>query len=342
MDRNHYRALKETAALVPRLDRGRIAVTGADRADYLQGLLTNDIAALAEGRGCYAAYLTPQGRIVADAELFNVGDQLLLDVHGSVKDMLVERFTELVFTEDVTVADWTQGWVGYGISGPTAERCLVQALARTSRPGEREVIPATFDDHVCRRLSMDGASLVVSRTDPFGGKGFDLWIERAAAPGLRSALLESGCTEVAAAETDVIRIEHGRPAFPTDLNAETIPLEAGIEDRAVSFTKGCYVGQEVIVRVLHRGQGRVSRRLTGLAMRELVEPTPAVTAGAALWHEDDSAGEITSVGFSPAAGSVIGLGYVKREWLEPGTVLAVDAGSRRVQAVVTTLPFFES
>ena len=342
MDRDHYHALKETAGLVSRLDRGRIALSGTDRAGYLQGLLTNDIVALARDRGCYAAYLTPQGRIVADAELFNVGDQLLLDVHESVKEMLIERFTELVFTEDVTVADWTEGWVGFGVTGPTSEQCLARAVARSSRPGGREAMPATFDDHACRLLSMEGASLVVSRTDPFGAKGFDLWVERGGAPGLRSALLEAGCTEVDAAATDVIRIEHGRPAFPTDLNPETIPLEAGIEDRAVSFTKGCYVGQEVIVRVLHRGQGRVARRLTGLAMNDLVDPTPALVAGAPLWHDDESAGELTSVGFSPAAGSVIGLGYVKRDWLEPGTVLAVDAGPRRVPAVVTTLPFFAS
>ena len=341
MNPDHYRALKETAGLVRRLDRGRIALTGADRADYLQGLLTNDIVALDDGRGCYAAYLTPQGRIVADAELFNLGDKLLLDVHGSVKDMLVQRFDELVFTEDVDIADWTESWVGYAVAGPTAEQCLAPVLAESTSAAGRESTPMAFDDHECRLLSTAGASLVVSRTDPFGAKGFDLWVERPGAPELWSTLLEAGCTEVDAAATDVVRIEHGRPEFPADLNSETIPLEAGIEDRAVSFTKGCYVGQEVIVRVLHRGHGRVSRRLTGLTMNTLVGPR-SFSAGAPLWHGDEAVGEMTSVGFSPEAGTVIGLGYVKRDWLEPGTVLEVATGPKRVSAVVTAPPFFAS
>ena len=341
MNPDHYRALKETAGLIRRLDRGRIALTGADRADYLQGLLTNDIVALRDGRGCYAAYLTPQGRIVADAELFNVGEQLLLDVHGSVKDMLVQRFAELVFTEEVEIADWTEAWVGCAVAGPTAERCLASVLDESFSAAGRGSISMAFDDHECRLLSRCGALLVVSRTDPFGAKGFDLWVERPGASELWSTLLEAGCTEVDAAATEVVRIEHGRPAFPLDLNAETIPLEAGIEDRAVSFTKGCYVGQEVIVRVLHRGHGRVSRKLTGLTMNQLVDPT-SLSEGAPLWRGDESVGEVTSVGFSPAADAVIGLGYVKRDQLEPGTVLAVAAGPERVSAVVTALPFFSS
>ena len=339
MNPDHYRALKETAGVVRRLDRGRIALTGADRADYLQGLLTNDIVALGDGRGCYAAYLTPQGRIIADAELFNLGDKLLLDVHGSVKDMLVERLDELVFTEDVNVADWTEAWVGYAVTGPTAEQCLAPVLAESSSVGGRGSTLVAFDDHECRLLARAGASLVVSRTDPFGITGFDLWVERPAAPQLWSALIEAGCTEVDADATEVVRIEHGRPGFPAELNAETIPLEAGIEDRAVSFTKGCYVGQEVIIRVLHRGHGRVSRRLTGLTMNQLVDP-PHFSAGAPLWHDDKAVGEMTSVGFSPAAGTVIGLGYVKRDWLKPGTLLEVATGPTRVSAVVTALPFF--
>ena len=341
MNSDHYRALKETAGVVRRLDRGRIALTGADRADYLQGLLTNDIVALDDGRGCYAAYLTPQGRIIADAELFNLGDRLLLDVHGSVKDMLVQRLDELVFTEDVDVADWTEAWVGYAVAGPTAEQCLAPVLAESSRVAGRGSTSMAFDDHECRLLSRAGVSLVVSRTDPFGATGFDLWVERPGAPELWSTLIEAGCTEVDAAATEVVRIEHGRPGFPEDLNAETIPLEAGIEDRAVSFTKGCYVGQEVIVRVLHRGHGRVSRKLTGLTMNQLVDPPP-FSAVAPLWHDDETVGEMTSAGFSPAAGTVIGLGYVKRDWLEPGTLLEVATGPTRVSAVVTALPFFAS
>ena len=342
MNLDQYRALKEDAGFVKRSDRGRIAVSGADRADYLQGLLTNDIVALSDGQGCYAAYLTPQGRMVADVELFCLQDQLLLDVHGSVKDMLVARFEELVFTEDVAITDWTDAWVGYLVSGPAAERYLAAALTGSSETPDAEETWVTLQDHACRRSSLAGSSLVVGRTHPLGVKGFDVWVERPGAEVLRQLLVEAGCTEVDDDATEVVRIEHGRPAFPADLNGDTIPLEAGIEDRAVSLTKGCYVGQEVIVRVLHRGQGRVSRRLTGLKVDQPGAQALTVSPGAQLWHDGDVAGKITSAGFSPAATTVIGLGYVKREWLEPGTTLDADAGQARVPVVVTALPFFAS
>ena len=341
MNPDHYRALKETAGLIRRLDRGRIALTGVDRADYLQGLLTNDIVALRDGRGCYAVYITPQGRIVADTELFSLGEKLLLDVHVSVKDMLVQRFGELVFTEDVEIAAWTEAWVGYAVTGPTSEECLAPILAESFSTDGRGSTSTAIEVHDCRLLSRGGRSVVVSRTDPFGTKGFDLWVEQPGALELWSTLLEAGCTEVDAIATELVRIENGRPAFPLDLNAETIPLEAGIEDRAISFTKGCYVGQEVIVRVLHRGHGRVSRKLTGLTMSQSVDPV-SLSTGASLWHGDESVGEVTSVAFSPTVGAVIGLGYVKRDQLEPGTVLQVTAGPESVSAVVTALPFFSS
>lgn len=331
-----YRVLHDGAGLIRRLDRGRLAFKGADRADYLQGLLTNDVLGLEAGTGCYATYLTPQGRILADAEVFNVGERLLLDVHLDVGAMLVKRFRELVFTEDVEIEDWTESWAGFGVAGPLAERCVKIAVDGLGADGS---MPPTLTDHECRVESISGGSLVLGRTDPFGGRGLDLWVELAAAADLREALLNAGCVEVDRASVEVVRIESGRPAFPNDMGAETIPLEAGIQDRAISSTKGCYVGQEVIVRVLHRGQGRVARRLTGLAMPELVSPSPCPDPGAVLWHGDDRAGRLTSIAFSSRVGGIIALGYVPRDLLEPGTALEVEVEGKRVSAVVTALPF---
>ena len=333
MDSDCYRSLTETVGLVTRLNRGRIALSGDDRATYLQGLLTNDIVSLPEGHGCYAVYLTPQGRIVADAEVFNVGDRLLLDVHGSVKQLLVDRFEELIFTEDVSIEDWTDTWAGYVLAGPKADSYLAKVLPETADQICRLPING------CQQLSIGGASLIVSHSDPFGINGFYVWVEREAAEELRRMLLEAGCSEVDEDIADVVRIEQGRPVFPNDLNAEVIPLEAGIENRAISFTKGCYVGQEVVVRILHRGQGRLSRKLIGLQMKSLCDPSSKPSAGARLWSGTETVGQITSVGFSGVTGSMIGLGYVKRKWLKPGTLLHLDAGSERVPAEVTALPF---
>ena len=155
---------------------------------------------------------------------------------------------------------------------------------------------------------------------------------------MSAALIDNGCTQVDATAGDVIRVENGRPVFPTDLGGGVIPLEAGIEDRAISFTKGCYVGQEVIIRILHRGQGRVARRLTGLKLASSdVASSPSV--GAILWSGDKEVGRLTSVALSPAVGSLVALGYVAREHLETGTVLEADAPSGRSTVVVTKLPF---
>ena len=332
-----YRVLHEGAGLIPRPDRGRLAFEGADRADYLQGLLTNDVLGLEPGTGCYAAYLTPQGRMLADAEVLNIGERLLLDVYLDVREMLVERFRELVFTEDVQIQDWTETWLGYGVSGPLAERFVKTAVDHLG--GGAGSVPPVLAEHECRIVSLGAASVLLSRTDPFGGPGLDLWVERPAVAALRDALLDAGCIEVDRASVEVVRIENGRPAFPTDMDADTIPLEAGIEDRAVSSTKGCYVGQEVIVRVLHRGQGRVAKRLMGLTMTELLVPSPSPEAGAVLWHGDGPAGRLTSIAFSPRVGAIIALGYVSRELSETGTALEVDVDGQRVPAVVTALPF---
>ena len=333
MNPDCYRSLKETVGVVTRSNRGRIAIAGDDRAAYLQGLLTNDIVSLPEGHGCYAVYLTPQGRIVADAEVLNVGGRLLLDVHGSVKQLLVDRFEELIFTEDVSIEDWTDTWAGYVLAGPKADSYLAEVLPQLSDQIGRWPV------NVCQQLSVGGASLIVSHSDPFGINGFSLWAERETTEDLRRMLLEAGCSEVDENTADVVRIEQGRPVFPNDLNADVIPLEAGIENRAISFTKGCYVGQEVVVRILHRGHGRLARKLIGLRMKSLCDQSSGPSIGARLWSGAETVGKITSVGFSGTTGTMIGLGYVDRKWLEPGTLLHVDTGSERVPAEVTELPF---
>ncbi len=331
-----YKALREGVGLLDRSSRGLIAVGGSDRADYLQGQLTNDVVALADSEGCYAAHLTSTGRIIADMDVLSVGDRVFLDVDGGVKNALVSSFQELIFAEDVVVSDWTDNWTSYGVSGPDASRVLTAALKGIGTQGEPSA--KTLGNYQVARLLAGNVSLIVARTDFLGMPGFSLWVEREGADSLRGALIDSGCTEVDATVADVVRIENGRPLFPPDLRDGVIPLEAGIEDRAISFTKGCYVGQEVIIRILHRGKGRVARRLTGLGLdsSDLASSPPV---GSLVWSGDKEAGRLTSVALSPAVGSLVALGYLAREHLEPGTVLEADTPSGRLTAVVTKLPF---
>lgn len=331
-----YRALRTSAGLLERSSRGLIAIGGSDRADYLQGQLTNDVVALTDGEGCYSAHLTPNGRMIADMDVFSVGDHVLLDVDGGVKDSLVARFQDLIFAEDVVVSDRTGSWTSYGVSGPESPGIVSAAVESIGAEGQ--VTPETLADYQVAQLLAGNVSLITARTDFLGMPGFSLWVERAGADNLREALVDKGCTQVDATAADAVRIENGRPVFPSDLGDDVIPLEAGIENRAISFTKGCYVGQEVIIRVLHRGKGRVARRLTGL---KLASPDGASgpSVGATLWSGDKDVGRLTSVALSPAVGSLVALGYVASDHLEPGTVLEADTPSGRSQVIVTTLPF---
>ena len=343
----HYRALRRAAGVVERVARTCIAVGGADRADYLQGLLSNDVAALAPGAGCYATYLTPQGRLIADMDVFNLGDRLLLDVDAGVGPLLLARFDELIFAEDVTLADWGETCAGYGVHGPAALHVAAAALdalgiACDTPAGVRGLAP----HGCCRPVAAGGATeaeTVVLRTDALGEPGVAVVVPRARAPALHAALLAAGGADVDAAAAETVRVESGRPRFPVDMDGETIPLEAGIEDRAISFDKGCYVGQEVIVRILHRGGGRVARRLVGLALGPAGSGAGAAVPepGAALRHEGEPVGRVTSAAASPVLGQVVALGYLPRDLAVAGTRVEVDLPAGRGAGVVTATPFVE-
>src|SRR6516162_7681090 len=333
-----YEAARQRAAFIDRSSRGRIIVSGRDRATYLQGLLTNDIVALKSGQGCYAAYLTAQGRMIADLWVYELGDVILLMVAGDVKDALLARLDALIFSEDVQLGDVTETQVQIAIVGPRAAS-IVGSLLKSGASGLD-----ALDEHGSVRSDWQGRQVIVTRISDLGEPGFDLYVERGdAAKGTDRQILDALRQHDVAALDDraaeAIRIEAGVPLFHRDMDEDTIPLEAGIEARAISFTKGCYVGQEVIVRVLHRGHGRVARKLVGLRVEGPDVPQPgadvqaADSAGAPA--ADKTVGHVTSAAFSPRLNQPIALAYVRREFVDPGARVIVE----RAPATVTTLPF---
>ena len=350
-----YHAARHASALVDLSARGRIAVGGADRASYLQGLLTNDIEALSSGDGCYAAYLTPQGRLLADMQVVNLADELLLDVHPTVAAMLVDRLREFVFTEDVTVEDRTARWAAFGVHGPESARVVSEVVRPGVVSGLDSVGPVSivelgeYPEHRHCVGQFEGVPVVAARSDETGEVGFILYADAGVGAPLKDALAKAGALRLDAATFDLLRVEAGRPAFPTDMNHQTIPLEAGIEDRAISMSKGCYVGQEVIIRILHRGQGRVGRRLVGLSFEPHAEPpdpgatlaTPGRAEGtrAPSGVDGEVVGAVTTSVRSPALDRPIALGYVKRQLAESGTELVAYDGQRQLTCVISPRPF---
>ena len=188
----------------------------------------------------------------------------------------------------------------------------------------------------------DGEIVMVVRSDDYGVPGFELFLEAGLATRLSKALCDSGAVEVTAEAVEVTRVEAGRPEFGVDMDEHTIPLEAGIEDRAISLTKGCYVGQEIIIRVLHRGGGRVAKHLVGL---DGGSPAGGIHRGERLYTGGEAGGKdvgvVTSAIVSPTLGRPIGLGYVHRDHSAPGSTLRVgEAAATESRAVtVVAVPF---
>jgi folate-binding protein YgfZ len=309
-----YAALREGAGIGAISARAQIAVAGNDRASFLQGLLTNDVQALTPGTGCYAAWLTPQGRMITDLHVFEAGDLILLDVPAQIVDTILQKLDQFLFSEDVRLASLAGTLRSVWIHGPKAAEVLAAAIAEA---------PAleTWSDYQHARLTFNGEPLVVARIDQLGVPGFVAYLAPDDAEALAAALRVTGGAPVSQPALDAARIEAGYPVFGVDMTEDTIPLEAGIEGRAISFSKGCYVGQEVVIRVLHRGGGRVARRLVALRVDGDV-PSP----GAKLVAGDRDIGFVTSSAASPTLGS-IALGYVHRDFNTPGTEVSVTGHS---------------
>jgi len=183
------------------------------------------------------------------------------------------------------------------------------------------------------RTEWDGAPAIVARTGDTGEPGYDVFVDRERAEALVAAVGAAGAVEADAATAETIRIEAGVPLFHRDMDETTIPLEANIESRAISFSKGCYVGQEVVIRVLHRGHGRVARKLVGM----LVDGGDVPPSGTTIRSGEREIGSVTSSTWSPALQRPIALGYVQRDFVEPGTKVAIGDGSAQVVA----MPFVE-
>lgn len=318
------RAARIGCGLVDRSGRGKLCVAGADRVTFLQGMVTNDVNALAPGGGCYAAILTPKGKLVTDLRLGLREDEVLLDVEADRTAVAREFLERHVISEDVTIEDVSARFALFGVYGPSAATVIEAALARR---------PDGTAEHRHQAWTACGTTVTAIAARATGDEGFDLLVPSAVAANVFEALVERGAAPglrpIGWDALEILRVEAGIPRYGADMDEDTILLEAGIEDRAVSFAKGCYVGQEVIARATYRGH--VNRRLVGLSFDGLGLPD----RGAELFAPDASGavvGRITSAASSPALDRVVGLGYVRREHADPGRALADGSGRRVVVA----------
>jgi tRNA-modifying protein YgfZ len=311
-----YAALHQSAVMGAIAPRGQIAVAGKDRATFLHGLFTNDIASLTAGTGCYTAWLTPQGRMLCDLHVLESGDMILLDAPSADVSATAVRLEQFHFSEDVQIAT-LETLSSVWIHGPEAPRML-------GHEGYN-----AWMQYQNARIEFAGVPVVVARIDQLGVPGFVLYADAQQQDEVARALATAGALHATPTTLEAARIEAPYPVFGVDMTTDTIPLEAGIEDRAISLTKGCYIGQEVIIRILHRGHGRVVRKLVRLQMEGDVPQRDAK-----VFNGNREIGLITSAAKSPRLGA-IALGYLHRDFLVPGTAVEVDLGEARARGVVS-------
>ncbi|HET6304949.1 MAG TPA: glycine cleavage T C-terminal barrel domain-containing protein [Myxococcota bacterium] len=306
--------------------RGLVEVRGGDRVRWLNGMLTNDVAAAAArgtGAGCYALLLTREGRVVADLHVLVRDDSLWLETEAAAVETVIARLAKYVIADDVVLADRSSAFDRLAVEGPGADRVLA-GLASEPPPADS-----------CADLRIAGTPVVVAAFAFAGGPGFQLFVPAGRGQDVSAALLAVGAPHGLVASSEEVlerlRIEAGVPRLGRELDESVLPDEARLE-RAVSTTKGCYTGQEVVARM--RSRGRVSHLLVGLHCVGGSLPAPRAPLEDL---EGKRVGEVTSAVLSPRFGA-IALAYVRRPWDAPGTRLRVGGGSVEVASLPFGLP----
>jgi tRNA-modifying protein YgfZ len=333
-----YRALTRACGVLDRSERGKLALTGPDAVEFLNGQLTNELASLRPGEGCYAAFLTHKGKMLGDLRVLAAGGEptgapaeLLLDTERVALQGLFDMIRRSKVGYDLELSKRTLQSSLFSLLGPEAHAVAVRAVATGIAPAgeasELDVEPAALKDteHAHLPGAIAGRAVRLIRTaEP---AGVDVLCDAADREIVWDALVGAGAPPVSEAAGEIVRVEHGRPRYGMDLDDTVIPQEAGLNERAVSFTKGCYVGQETVARLHYRG--KPNRHLRGLRLSGLL------ASGQELRLGERTVGRVGSVVLSPELGP-IALALVRRE-AEPGAIVSV--GEDGATAEITELPF---
>lgn len=319
-----HQAARRAAGLFDFSFRAKFSMKGRDHARFLQRMVSNDVKNLASGQGTYATFLNAQGHIQVDLRLYCAEDRFLLDTDADLRDKAMQGLRRYIVGDQVEIEP--QEVYALAFQGPLA-RPLLEKTLHIDLPAMQEY------DHFATNYA--GFPVRVVRTSSTGEEGYEVWAGEKGLPALWGA----ACGQAPTYEMlpcgfealETLRIEAGIPRYGQELAEDTIPLEAGLFN-ALSFTKGCYIGQEIVERA--RSRGHVNWKLMGLIVDAALPPQP----GEKLVTEAKEVGEVTSACLSPTLGKTIALAYVRREFSDPGAKLTFASG---VAAEVTALPFYQ-
>lgn len=315
-----YKAVRESGAgLFDFPNRGLIEVSGGEAVQFLNGMLTNDIAKLSENSWMLAAFPNVQGRLLAFVRVLKIGDKFLFDTEAATREKVFNNLFRFTFAGDFKARDLSEELNLLSIQGKRAEEFAAKVFG--SAPAAKSEV---------QHLKFQNEIVFTIRATHVAENSFDLFAPANLIQDLSKEFENAGAMKISDETREVLRVEAGIPLYGVDMDETTVVLETGLDD-AVSFTKGCYIGQEVIIRIHHRGH--VAKKLAGLIFDEPAD----VAHGAELKSsEGKNAGRVTSVAFSPALNKQIALAYVRYDFLQPGTELSVNEKTR---ARVAQLPF---
>ena len=322
-----YKAVRSTAGLIDRCHRGLLQVTGPDRLSFLQGMLSNDLRDINPGEGQYATVLNQQGKVLGDVRVLRSENSFYLDLWEVIKDKIVEHLNRYLVADEVEIADRSESYGILSLQGPQSKALLQKLVGQ----GELPVRPAA---HVM--VDVDGAEICVVHDSHTGEVGFDLIIPMLALRNVAQSATDLGkqlaAVWVGEEAQNSLRIEAGIPRYGIDITEDHLLLETGLE-HAVSFKKGCYLGQEVVERI--RSRGHVNKKLCGL----LLDGRDSARAGDLIFAAEKNIGIVTSAVYSSVLARPIALGYLHRDFWTPGSNVSVNRDGQSIAATVAALPF---
>ncbi len=350
-----HTALRETAGVMDLSFRSRLCLVGADRARYLHGQVTNDVKRLAVGQGCYSAITTAKGKMESDLNIFALADELLLDFEPGLTEKISQRLEKFIVADDVQILDAAPHYGLLSVQGPQAAEVVRTLGLFVELPNQPLNCVKISDATLGEIYLVNHARLASERRAPARPApenisplaetvlgvptGFDLFVPNnslgAVADKLIAAAKQIGGRAVGWQAFETARIEAGIPRFGADMDETNIPLECGIEARAVTYNKGCYIGQEVINRI--HSVGHVNKELRGLRLPDDLKTLPQ--RGDKLFHAGKEVGYISSAVKSPSLNANLALGYVRREANQIGNELALRTAAGESPVKIVELPF---
>ena len=320
-----YAAVREGGVgLIDLSSRGRLLVSGSEAVQFLNGLITNDMKTLAENQWMPAVFPTVQGRLIASVRVIHRPDGYLIDTEASTHERVLKTVTRFTLAGDFRVADLTKDLAQLSVQGARAAEIVRSVLGNAT---------AALDHFAVAVVPWLDSQITIIRATHTAADGFDLFVEASAAVALWEALTAARARPVGLDALEILRIEAGQPRYGIDMDETNVVTETNL-DEAISYTKGCYIGQEIVARIKYRGH--VAKKLTGFLFERGVKVQIRATVRSV---DDKEIGRITSSTLSPHLGRTVALGYVKYYYLAAGTTVKVVSGDKEFTAEVTELPF---